>query len=364
MTLQGKGIYIWKLHRVCNGHVQTMVNNAQEAKLTHVIIKIADGASAYNVDLAGPATDAFKAAGIQVWGWAWLWMTAPFQEAEIAAHRIKTLNMDGFIINAEQPAKNKSAEANIYMETLRERLADFPVPLGFSSYRYPNLHTSLPWQEFLTPSDLNLPQMYWVGETPADCVQHSVAKHQAFTFARPIIPTGAAFGEQYGSSFFRAEPAEIVEFMDTVRAKDLPAANFWSWDWTDAHGPDLWNAIANYDWPLAEAQSLDVAEQYWNALLNKDLDALAALYHDNAVFITAGHAAQGPAEIRAQAKAFLDSLPNAEFTKIELRPEDNVRFLHWSATTENGHIAGGLDTIGVRAGKIQYHSSSYLLMSN
>jgi len=72
MTLQGKGMYIWKLHRIAGGNVQAMVDKAKAAGLTHVIIKIADGSSAYNVDLAGPAADAFKAAGLQVWGFAWL----------------------------------------------------------------------------------------------------------------------------------------------------------------------------------------------------------------------------------------------------------------------------------------------------
>ena len=108
-----------------------MVNKAKDAGLTHVIIKIADGASAYNVDLAGPAVDAFKAAGIPVWGWAWLWMREPFQEAEIAAHRSNTLELDGFIINAEHPAKGKAQEARAYMNTLRELLPDLPLALSW-----------------------------------------------------------------------------------------------------------------------------------------------------------------------------------------------------------------------------------------
>jgi hypothetical protein len=353
MALAGKGLFIWKLHRIAGGNVQSMVNKAKDAGLTHVIIKIADGASAYNVDLVGPATDAFKAAGIQVWGWAWLWMREPFQEAEIAAHRTKTLGLDGFVINAEHPAKAKVQEAKAYMDTLCDLLPGHLLAL--SSYRYPHFHTTLPWQEFLSRCDLNMPQMYWVGERPADCVRNSLARHRDFPFAKPIIATGAAYGEQYGNSFFRSEPAEIIEFLDAVRANGLAAANFWSWDWIQAHGPDLWDAIANYDWPDTTPAVQDIAEQFWAALTSGDLDALVALYHDNAVFITSGHTCQGPAAIRAQFAELLNSLPDPQFNLEELQAKENVRFLRWSAA----RVRNGLDTIGIRAGKIQYHSSSY-----
>lgn len=359
MVLQGKGMYIWKLHRIADGNVQAMVNKARSAGLTHVIIKIADGSSAYNVDLAGPAADAFKAAGLQVWGFAWLWMREPFQEAEIAAHRCRTMSLDGFVINAEHPAKGKPQEARAYMSNLRDLLPDIPVAL--SSYRYPQLHTTLPWQEFLSMCDLNMPQMYWIDERPEDCVRRSLERHEAFPFARPVIPTGAAYGEQYGNSYFRSEPSEIRAFLDAARAHDLPAANFWSWDWAEANGPDLWEAIAAYDWPETDPQIQDIADQYWAALTAGDLSALADLYHENAVYITAGHTAQGPADITAKFAQLLAKIPEAVFTLDNLRAEDNVRFLEWSAISDRGSVRHGLDTIGVRSGRIQYHSSSYQL---
>ncbi len=357
MVLQGKGMYIWKLHRIAGGNVQSMVERAKSAGLSHVIIKIADGSSAYNVDLAGPAADAFKAAGIQVWGFAWLWMREPFQEAEIAAHRCRALALDGFVINAEHPAKERPQEARAYMTTLRDLIPDIPVAL--SSYRYPQLHTTLPWQEFLSLCDLNMPQMYWINEQPADCVRNSLARHEAFPFARPVIPTGAAYGEQYGNSYFRARPAEITEFLDAARAHDLPAANFWSWDWAEANAPDLWEAIAEYDWPHTTPQAQDIADQFWAAFTAADLNALAALYHENAVYITAGHTAQGPRSITARFWELLSKLPNALFTLEKLHAEDNVRFLEWSAESDLGQVRHGLDTLGVRSGKIQYHSSSF-----
>ncbi len=359
MPLQGKGMYIWRLGRIAGGDVQAMAEKAANAGLTHVIIKVADGATPYNEELGRAARDAFRAAGLQVWGWAWVWMREPLHEAAIAAECINALALDGFVIDAEHPAKGRALEAAAYMGALRGLQPHFPVAL--SSYRYPHVHGSFPWETFLVQCDLNMPQMYWVGESPSECVRYSVAKHRSLPSARPIVPTGAAFGEHYGNSYFRAQPADVVEFLDAVRDSDLPAANFWSWDWTEQHGPDLWDAIAGYDWPVPATPTLDLAEQFWTALTAGDLDALADLYHDNAVYISARRAAQGPAAIRAVFSDLLELLPEAQFEQEELRAEDNVRFLRWSATSAAGSVRSGLDTIGIRAGRIQYHASSYQL---
>ena len=361
MNLAGKGMYIWQLPRIAGGNVDIMAKKAVDAQLTHVLIKIADGEDPYNAELADPATEAFKAAGIQVWGWAWLWMTDPVEEAKLAARSCKKLNLDGFVINAEHPAKGKPQEAEAYMAALRQRLPDFTI--GLSSYRYPQHHTTLPWSTFLQGCDLDMPQTYWVGERPADCLYYSLQRHAALNPARPVIPTGSAYGEQYGSSYFRAQPEEITAFLDAVRSHDLPAANFWSWDWTEAHAPDLWKAIADYEWPLPEGEPLDLAEQFWQALTENDLEALKLLYHDNALYVTAARSAQGPEPICERFAALYERFPNLVFTQDDLQVEGNIRFLYWHAESDAGRLVSGLDTIGLRAGKIQYHASSYQVVA-
>ena len=360
MTLAGKGIYIWQLHRIAHGHAPTMVHKALDAGLTHVLIKVADGASPYNSQLVAPVTEAFQAAGIQVWGWAWIWLRDPEAEAVVAAQIVTDLGMDGFVVNAEHPAKGRPAESDLYMQVLRDRVGD--LPLGLSSYRYPHLHKTLPWEIFLSRCDWNLPQMYWVNECPAECVSRSLARHQALPVTPPIVPTGAAYGESYGSYYFRAEPSEIITFLDAVRAHNLPAANFWSWDWTEMYGPDLWQAIADYEWPPTTEPLPDVAQRFWEALLACDVDAMATLYHHNAVYVNAGHMVQGPTEILSTITEFLRRLPDVRFFIDELRADENVRFLRWHATSSAGQIEDGLETIGVRNGRIQYHSSTYHLI--
>jgi hypothetical protein len=95
-----------------------------------------------------------------------------------------------------------------------------------------------------------------------------------------------------------------------------------------------------------------------------DLDALVSLYHEDAIYVTGRHSAQGPTGIRAQFSELLDMLPEAQFHQEELRRDGSIRFLHWSATSAGSQVRRGRDTIGVRAGKIQYHSSSYRLVTN
>jgi hypothetical protein len=357
MTLAGKGIYVWQLNRIARGHVATMASKARDAGLTHVLIKVADGTTPYNSELLPAATEALHGAGIQVWGWSWIWLRAPEDEARVSAELVTELGLDGFVVNAEHPAKGRAGEAELYMAVLRERVGGLPI--GLSSYRYPQLHTTLPWETFLSRCDWNLPQMYWIDETPADCFSRSLAQHKALPSARPVVPTGAAYGETYGTLYFRAEAAEITAFLDTVRSAGLAGANFWSWDWTEQYGPDLWQAIAAYEWPAPEDDLPDAAERFWEALTAGELETIAALYHDNAVYVSAGRMVQGPEAIREMIAELLERLPQAAFEMEELRVDGNVRFLRWHASSPAGTVEEGLETIGVRAGRIQYHSSTY-----
>ena len=53
MTLTGKGFFIWQIPNCEGGNPTAIANVAQQANLTHVLIKVADRASAYNVTSSG-----------------------------------------------------------------------------------------------------------------------------------------------------------------------------------------------------------------------------------------------------------------------------------------------------------------------
>jgi hypothetical protein len=50
MALQGKGFMIWKIPSCEGGSASQIASQAKLAGLTHVLIKIADGITAYNVN--------------------------------------------------------------------------------------------------------------------------------------------------------------------------------------------------------------------------------------------------------------------------------------------------------------------------
>lgn len=356
MSLEGKGFYIWKIHRCEGGNVQAIVSRAKDAGLTHVLVKIADGSSAYNVDLATPLVEALKNEGVQVWGWQFVYGREPFEEAGIAAHRVKVLALDGFIVNAEVDYKGKYAAASAYMGELRRSLPD--APIGLSSFRYPRYHPTLPWTEFLSQCDYNFPQVYWLkNDNPAEQIDSTIAQFQNVYPARPIIPTGAAY-EEFG---WRPTPAHLQEFLSHAREIGIPAVNFWSWDYAGSSaGRDLWDTIAAFDWPVSTPQP-DLVELLLDALNRRDVDAIVALYQSNAVLVTSKETLQGKPAIREYYVNLLNDLPGGEFV-IETRvKQDNIRHLKWDArgSTSGRSIDDGQDTIGSRQGLIQYHSSIY-----
>jgi ketosteroid isomerase-like protein len=355
MALQGKGLYIWKVHRCEGGNSAAIVRRAREAGLTHVLIKIADGPRAYNVDLAAPVVEALQAAGLQAWGWQFAYGDEPFGEADIAVHRMNTLKLDGFVVNAETAYKGKHAAARAYMESLRGRLPDALIAL--SSFRYPRIHPELPWTEFLTDCNYNMPQVYWLqAHNPAEQLERCVEQFQQVYPVRPIIPTGAAYFE-FG---WQPSPNEVTRFLQKSRELGLSAANFWSWDYAGNEGRDLWDAIAAFDWPVEEPPR-DIIERYVNRLNNGRSDKVVKLYQPDAVHVTPERIIQGhDALLEYYTDLLSNKLPDATFTLETLVSEGYVRHFRWDAASPNGmRVVDGRDTVALRQGKIQYHSSVY-----
>ncbi len=359
MPLEGKGFYMWKIHRCENGDAGAIARRALDAGLTHVLIKIADGPRAYNVDLAMPVVEALKGAGIQAWGWQFVYGNEPFGEADIAMHRIQTLGLDGFVANAEVAYKGKYAEANVYMESLRARVN---IPIALSSFRYPHYHPTLPWVEFLSGCAYNMPQVYWVqADNPAQQLDRCVAQFQEIYPVVPIIPTGAAY-EEFG---WRPRPMEVAAFLLQARDTGLPAANFWSWDYAGSpEGHDLWDIVADFDWPTT-SRPIDLADRLVDAMNRADIEAIVALYHPNAVHITAERTISGQEALgEYYANLLGNELPSATFS-IETRvSEGNIRHVRWEAhsATNGKSVRDGQDTLGLRQGLIQYHSSVYHIL--
>lgn len=361
MSLTGKGFMIWKVRDCEGGNPALIVSEAKKAGLTHVLIKIADGSSPYNIvnniDQAAPVVSALKANGIQAWGWHYVYGDNPVGEARIAVNRVLQLGLDGYVIDAETEYKlpNREDNARLFMNELRRSLPNKPIAL--SSFRFPTLHYEFPWKAFLDKCDYNMPQVYWQGaHNPEVQLRRSVREFQALDPVRPVLPTGPVY--RYGD--WQPTPEDMVEFLNAAQTLKLPSVNFFTWDYRLLLN-DLWHTIAAYPW--VNGQPLpDLPYQYIESLNSHDPALVASLYRSDAVHITAAHTVQGTSALLNWYTAFLGtSLPGAQFQITSSQGVGNSRHFTWSANSSVGRVNNGSDTIGILNGKIVYHYSYFTI---
>ena len=362
MVLKGKGFYIWKIPNCENGDPESIASTAQRAGLTHVLIKIANGIYDYNYDistredLVGPVADALHKRNIKVFGWHYVYGSLPIDEAKAAIRQINRLPLDGYTIDAEGQYKGKYTNCRIFMEELRSALPDFPIAL--SSYRYPKYHMDLPWNEFLTDCDINMPQVYWEqSHNPAYQLERCLGEFQtAVEPFRPIIPTGSA----YCADGWCSSSNEITEFMNKAVSLNFSAVNFWSWDYCRLKLPHLWKTIAAFNWPSAPNPEKDLIETFIDSLNDQNISAIIDLYTEDAIHITANRTIQGQSALRAYYVDLVDHIfQDSTFEIINMSGSDQTRHFTWRVIKANIEIARGEDTIGISSNKIIYHYSSH-----
>lgn len=360
--LKGKGFYIWRIEYCHKGDVTEIVEKAKKANFSHLLIKIANGIYSYNydwknnIDLVPPLAKKIRESGIQFWGWHYIFGDQPAQEAQKAIERIRELNVDGLIINAEGHYKGKHAAARKYMDILTSEITD--IPIGLSSYRYPSRHPQLPWDEFLSKCDINMPQVYWLkAHNPGPQLERCVEEFQSLAFTPPVFPTGAAYTEWD----WAPTADDILEFLDKAKALNLKGVNFWEWSNCFENLPrEIWTTIRDYSWDHKPEPPADITEAYIEALNTHDPAQVIALYQDNAVHITSQRTIQGLRAIKSWfSSLFNDILPDATFQVSGYSGTGNSRHLTWTADSSRGKVQDGSDTFGLIDDKIAYHYSDF-----
>lgn len=357
-------MFIWKIQNCHNGSISEITRRAVRANYSHVLIKIANGIYSYNydweskIDLVPPLVSALKNEGIQVWGWHYLFGDQPWEEAAKAISRIRELNVDGYVLDAEGHYKGKYISAVTFMDQLTKAITDIPIAL--SSYRYPSYHPTVPWNQFLKKCDLNMPQVYWMfADNPGAQLKKSIADYMNLQYTPPIFPTGAAYTEHGWTPTLN----EVVEFMKEVKALNLPGFNFWEWGNLHTDLPeDYYRVIRDFDWESGRATPMDISEKYIAALNSHDPNKLQELYQDDAVHITSERTIQGMEAIQSWFNSlFTDILPDSEFTLAGFSGTGNTRQINWTASSSAGKVKNGSDTLGLFNGKITYHFSEFSL---
>ncbi len=255
----------------------------------------------------------------------------------------------------KQPGKETAART--FMTELRNGLPTTPIAL--CSYRFPSLHMQFPWKAFLEKCDYNMPQVYWQeAHNPDVQITRCVNEFKAIAPYRTITPTGPL----YPANGWSATAAELVLFMDTCKKLNLPAVNYFTWDYRKTL-PTQWNAIAAYKW-VPDVVIKDLPEQYINALNTHNPATCASLYGSNAIRITASQTILGNSAIQNWFNTFFTvSLPNAVYKLTGVTGTGSSRRFTWTATSTSGKINNGSDTIGIVNGKIGYHYSFYTITS-
>lgn len=366
MALRGKGFWIWKIGHCDDGDPVAIAQRAVDAKLTHVLIKIADGSSwVYNyntttmTDKVPPVAKLLHEAGIEVWGWHYVYGDAPRKEARLGASRVNELNLDGYVIDAEGEYKQagKRQAAVVYMEELRKYLPKTPIAL--STYRYPRLHTSFPFVEFLERCDIAMPQVYWIqAHNPVEQLERSLAQYTDMRPARPYIPVMST----YSSKTWSASAQEITDFMQRALELGLTAVNGYSWDCaTRPRYTYQWDAVADFDWPTSAPQP-DISEIVIGRMNQSDPVLMAELYQHNAAHVTGARTVLGTEAVTQwYADLFSRMLPNGKYQLTGRSGDGTSRHFTWTATSDNGLVADGTDTVGLRDGRIQFHYTYFTI---
>ena len=361
MLPKGKGFYIWKIPQCEQGDIQKIALEAYQAGLTHVLVKIANGIYDYNYDvslrkdLVAPLAEELLKHGIKTWGWHYVFGDSPKGEASAAIRQIRKIPLEGYVIDAESEYKGKYTPCRIFMNELRSALPDFPIAL--SSFRYPKYHNDLPWTDFLTKSDTNMPQVYWEqAHNPGEQLQRSFNEFKTTVNPfRPIIPTGAA----YGANRWIPTVEDITEFINTAITLGMSGVNFWSWDYCRRSLPLLWKTIAAFDWPTAPNPPKDIIEDLIDGINSRNITKILSLYLPDAVHINAQRTIQGqPALHEWYRLSFENNLKDAVFEITDLEISETIRKFSWKASVMNTDQIFGSDSIGLSNGKILYHYST------
>ena len=112
---------------------------------------------------------------------------------------------------------------------------------------------------------------------------------------------------------------------------------------------------------MADRSPQEVFDSLGAALEASDLDAIAANYADDAIFVTRDSVLRGRDGVRQGYEKFLADLPGASFELPTVTFEDDVLYFEWTASSSAGNVGDGVDTCVFRGGVIRVHTVHYTM---
>lgn len=271
----GKGIFVYTSTQFYNGDIGKFINHVARLKLNHIFLRIGGCINANSSSFPERMQNVVSLLRLnfphlQIWGWHYVYggawvdrygnaqysnIATPEQEAAFAKYWIKELSLDGYVINAEKEfklglTKTGSLNNNKRAERFMKAIKGIGVPIGLSTYRYPEYHMEYSWNGFFNSGliDYAMPQVYWGNYANAPRLEliKSVAQWNKLV-KLPFVPAGRAY---IGDGHPSPTREEITLFNQTVKEMKLDGCNYWAFDYLVRHpGGALWSlAIEDFVW--------------------------------------------------------------------------------------------------------------------
>ena len=294
------------------------VSKVRDLALGHILISISD-------DHLQTFVRDLRDTGIRIWGWQFIRGDNPIEEARFAIRCVNQNDLDGLVFRVEQQYKQpgKNLAANEYMDELRRRLPEFPLAL--SSYNLPSYHPQIPWFEFLSDCDFNMPQFDRLDGNglPSQLIRCQ-SEFQEIIPNRPIVPISALDAS-----------TALFSFLIPAQDSELKGINLWGWDEKKTDGfLELWETIQNHPFQ-SSATEKDIVEQYFEALNTKDARQVIDLYAPQSALVTSARTIAGEAKMQAWfQELFVQVLPDVDFLLTSRSGTGYSRNFRWTARAE------------------------------
>jgi len=272
----GKHIYFWdftnfQVHGVSHAGLTSLI---RRLGVSVVAIKMANGYLPYtNLQRT---VEAILEAGAQIAGWQYYFSgvrfsnggwyktgVTPEQEVEASLGMIEMYKPVYWLIDAEREYKvwEQQRRMSELMQALKPNVT---IPVGLSTYRFPDVHREFPFKEAFTVGggvDFNMPQVYWnkpsattpsygpIPESNKSFEQYEALYKSWAIPSLPFYPTGRAY---VGDAFASPGPTakEMTDFLTNAKARSWLGVSFWSADALVGHpgGKERTEAIAAFAW--------------------------------------------------------------------------------------------------------------------
>lgn len=245
--MEGNGIFIWQLETINDYHTPESLGAFLELnKIRWVSFKLANGIYRYNQvggndKLLIDYMVACEAHGVKVGGWSYNYPEKAGAQAGVIGERVEkfsnAVKFDHWMVDIESEWKKPNLGGSIDL-LLAISSINKKFPVGFCSYRYPELHAPLNFSRFLKNDTIkfNAPQVYWIGAHDVTAQLDRSFDQYAKLTNKPFVPIGAAFG--YGD--WKPTTDDLKEFVSHCISRKWYTYGWWSLDWVLSHNRLDW----------------------------------------------------------------------------------------------------------------------------